>query len=297
MAQQSAWAVDEARTLDFDGRPVDELHVRLVNGTVNVVGTDAPAAAGEAGGAPAARVEITEVHGAPVTVRYQDGRLTVGYDDLPWQGFLKWLDGKGWERSAVVSVSVPASVRLTVGVVGASAMVSGISGRTEVRGVTGGTTLVGLTGPARADTVSGDVEAQGLGGELRFGSVSGGLTVIDGRSPSVRADSMSGTMMLDLAPSDTPADLRLSTVSGEVAVRLPDPADAVVSAGTAGGTVSSAFDELTATGQWAGKKLGGTLGAGRGRVQVTTVSGSVAVLRRPPGPDEAPAATTLRKDA
>lgn len=37
---------------------------------------------------------------------HRDGNLTVAYEDLPWKGFLKWLDRKGWRRSAVVSLAV-----------------------------------------------------------------------------------------------------------------------------------------------------------------------------------------------
>ncbi|MGW8380150.1 hypothetical protein [Streptomyces sp. ODS28] len=270
----SSWEITEPRTLDFEG-PFAELHVRIVNGAVNVVGTEDPGA----------RVEIAEVSGPPLRVRRTGGVLEIDYEDVPWKGFLKWLDRKGWQRRAVVSVSVPAGVRLTVGVVGADAVVSGIAGRTEVRGVWGGTTLVGLTGAVRADTVSGDVETQGLAGGMRFNSVSGGLTMIDTVGSQVRADSVSGSMVLDLAPGGGP-DVVLSTVSGEIAVRLPEPTDARVQVNTASGAVSTAFDGLGSAGQWGAWRLSGKLGTGRGRVKADTVSGSVALLRRPPDPDE-----------
>ncbi|MFE3883999.1 DUF4097 domain-containing protein [Streptomyces lydicus] len=267
--------VTSPRTLEVT-EPVDTLTVRVVNGTVNVVGTtdDGPA-----------RVEIGEVHGPPLTVSHRNGTLSVAYQDLPWKGFLKFLDRKGWNRSAVVSVTVPAGTRVEVGVVGACAVVSGISGRTDIRGVTGDSTLVGLTGGVRADTVSGNVEAQSVAGDLQFHSVSGDLTVIDGAGGAVRADSVSGDMVLDLDPGQA-ADIALATVSGEVAIRLPDPADAKVEANTASGTVSNAFDGLRVSGQWGAKKVTGSLGAGTGRLKVTTVSGGLALLRRPSPADE-----------
>ncbi|SEE32781.1 Putative adhesin [Streptomyces sp. 2112.3] len=267
--------VTSPRTLEVT-EPVDALTVRVVNGTVNVVGTadDGPA-----------RVEIGEVHGPPLTVSYRSGTLSVAYEDLPWKGFLKFLDRKGWNRSAVVSVTVPAGTRVEVGAVGACAVVSGISGRTDVRGVCGDSTLVGLTGGVRADTVSGNVEAQSVTGDLLFHSVSGDLTVIDGAGGAVHADSVSGDMVLDLDPGQG-ADIALTTVSGEVAIRLPDPADAKVEANTASGTVSNAFDGLRVSGQWGAKKVTGSLGAGTGTLKVTTVSGGLALLRRPSPADE-----------
>ena len=270
----SEWSVGEPRKLTFD-TPVKELHVRIVNGTVNVVGTEEGSA----------RLEVSEIEGPPLIVTQQGGTLTVAYDDLPWKGFLKWLDRKGWRRSAVVSLAVPADTRVEVGVVGAAAVVSGIDGRTEVKGVTGDTTLVRLTGPVRADTVSGNVEAQALRGDLRFNSVSGDLTVVEAGS-SVKADSVSGSMIVDLDPTSRPTDISLTNVSGEIAIRLPHPADAQVEANTASGSVSNAFEDLRVGGQWGAKRITGRLGAGNGRLKATTVSGSIALLRRPAAEDE-----------
>ncbi|MER7190086.1 DUF4097 family beta strand repeat-containing protein [Streptomyces flaveolus] len=269
----SEWSVAEPRKLTFD-ESVSELHVRIVNGTVNVVGTDEGSA----------RLEVSEIEGPPLIVTHRDGTLTVAYEDLPWKGFLKWLDRKGWRRSAVVSLAVPTRTRVEVGVVGAAAVVSGIDAGTEVKGVSGDTTLVGLAGPVRADTVAGNLEAQALTGDLRFNSVSGDLTVVEAGS-SVKADSVSGSMIVDLDSADGPTDISLTSVSGEIAIRLPQPADAEVEANTASGTVSSAFEDLRVTGQWGAKRITGRLGAGNGRLKATTVSGSIALLRRPPVED------------
>lgn len=270
----SEWSVAEPKKLTFDD-PVTELHVRLVNGTVNVVGVDEGST----------RLEVTEIEGPPLTVTHKDGTLTVAYEDLPWKGFLKWLDRKGWRRDAVVSLAVPAHTRVEVGVVGAAAVVSGVAGPTVVKGVTGDTTLVGLSGPVRADTVSGNLEAQAVTGDLRFNSVSGDLTVVEGSGSTVRADSVSGSMIVDL-DTDSPTDVVLNNVSGEIAIRLPHPADAEVEANTASGTVSNAFDDLRVSGQWGAHKITGRLGSGTGKLKATTVSGSIALLRRPPTEDE-----------
>ncbi|MEV6837880.1 DUF4097 family beta strand repeat-containing protein [Streptomyces sp. NPDC051133] len=275
----SEWSVTEPRKLSFD-TPVHELHVRVVNGAVNVVGTDDPTP----------RLEVSDIEGPPLVVTHESGTLTVAYEDLPWKGFLKWLDRKGWRRSAVVSLAVPAGTRVEVGVVGAAAVVSGIRGPAVVKGVTGDTTLVGISGPVRADTVSGNVEAQAVTGDLRFNSVSGDLTVVDGSGPSVRADSVSGSMIVDLDP-DGPTEVGLTSVSGEIAIRLPHPADAEVEANTASGTISNAFDGLRVHGHWGAHKITGRLGAGTGRLRATTVSGSIALLRRPPREDEEDPAT------
>ncbi|WP_255952204.1 DUF4097 family beta strand repeat-containing protein [Streptomyces odontomachi] len=275
------WSVAEPQKLVFDA-PVTDLHVRIVHGMVNVVGTDESAP----------RLHVSDIKGPPLIVTQQGGTLTVTYEGLPWNGFLKWLDPKSWQRSAVVSLAVPTDTLVEVGVVGAGAVVSGIEGRTEVKGVSGDTTLVGLSGPVRAETVSGSVEAQSMTGDLRFNSVSGDLTIVDGAGTSVRADSVSGSMIVDLtsdntSPEGRPTDVSVASVSGEIAIRLPHPADTQVEANTTSGTVSNAFEDLRVAGQWGTKRITGRLGAGQGRLKATTVSGSIALLRRPPA-DEPP---------
>jgi hypothetical protein len=249
----SEWSVKEPGKLSF-AEPVTDLHVRIVNGTVNVVGTDEGSA----------RLEVSEIEGPPLVVTQENGVLTVAYEDLPWKGFLKWLDRKSWRRSAVVSLTVPAGARVEVGVVGAAAV---------------------LSGPVRADTVSGSLEAQAVTGDLRFNSVSGDLTVVEGSGPSVRAESVSGSMIVDLDP-EGPTDVQLTNVSGEIAIRLPHPADADVEANTASGKISNAFDDLRVHGQWGAHRVTGRLGAGTGKLRATTVSGSIALLRRPQQEDE-----------
>ncbi|WEH39710.1 DUF4097 family beta strand repeat-containing protein [Streptomyces sp. AM 2-1-1] len=271
----STWTVAEPLKLDFTDE-VTALQVRIVSGTVNVVGSEEPGA----------RLEVSALEGPPLIVTHRDGVLTVTYEDLPWKSFLKWLDRNGRSRSAAVTLTVPAPASVEVGVVGAGAFVSGIRGRTEVRGVTGDTTLVGLSGEVRGETVSGGLEAQSVTGDLRFASVSGDLTVVEGAGTSVRAESVSGDMVLDLDAAGAPTDIRLTTVSGAIAIRLPHPSDAKVEANTASGAVSNAFEDLRVGGQWGAKKITGTLGAGTGRLRATTVSGSIALLRRPPSEDE-----------
>ncbi|MFE4259358.1 DUF4097 domain-containing protein [Streptomyces sp. NPDC056883] len=298
----TVWSVAAPQKIDFE-EPVTELRVRMAGGTVNVVADDTE-------GGPA-RLEVSEVDGPPLHVVQEGGTLTVSYEDLPWngsQGLKQWFESKpwkawsasdsgrkAWERSATVTLTVPAATRVQLATVSATAFVSGIDGGTDIHGVSGDTTLVGLSGRVKAHTVSGGVEAQAVTGELGFHSVSGGLTVVDGAVGSVRADSVSGDMLIDLALEDRaaprPVDISLNSVSGQVAIRLPHPADARVEANTATGGVSNAFEDLRVSGQMGAKRITGTLGAGTGTLRATTVSGSIALLRRPPAdPAAAPAA-------
>lgn len=305
MAEQMTWSVAAPQKLVFE-QPVTDLRVRVVGGTVNVVAA--------ADGGPA-RLEVAAVDGPPLHVVQEGSTLTLSYEDLPWngsQGFKKWFEGKpwkawsgaseggrkAWERSVTVTLTVPAATSVQLATVSATAFVSGIAGVTDVNGVSGDATLVGLSGRVKAHTVSGSVEAQSLTGELGFRSVSGGLTVVDGSGGGVRADSVSGDMLIDLAPephAPRPVDIFLNSVSGEVAIRLAHPADAKVEANTATGGVSNAFEDLRVSGQLGAKRITGTLGTGTGTLRATTVSGSIALLRRPQADADAPAPLQLDK--
>ncbi|MBZ4322732.1 DUF4097 family beta strand repeat-containing protein [Streptomyces huiliensis] len=284
MPTPSEWSLTAPENLTFE-EPVTSLEVRLANGAVNIVGTDTGPA----------RLELSAHSGAPLLVTHKSGALTVGYEDLAWKSILSRLARGIRHRSVTVTLAVPTGTRVRVGVVGAHAVVSGVSGATDVRSVTGNATLVGLTGTVRAETVSGDVEAQSLSGTLRHNSVSGDLTLVDCRSEAVKSETVTGGIVIDLAepesgaPGAGPApSLDLTTVSGDVALRLPGSTDAAVEAGTATGAVSNAFGELRPSGEWAGRRLTGRLGRATGLVRVTSVSGAIAVLRRPPAADAFP---------
>ncbi|WP_070194714.1 DUF4097 family beta strand repeat-containing protein [Streptomyces oceani] len=264
-----SWEIPQPRTLEVED-PVGELDVRLVNGAVNVVGTDQPTV----------RIEVSELSGPPLRLSRTGTKLVVAYDDLPGRGFLRWLGRRFRHHTAVVSVSVPRATKLRVGVVGASVMISGTHGSVHTRSVCGSSTLVGLAGHTWADTVSGSVETQGLRGELSASLVSGDLTVVEGGASAVTAESVSGSMVLDLEPrAETGVDL--STVSGEVALRVPRSADARVRVRTTSGSLSSAFDEVSVRRKPGVGEATGVLGSGGGSLRATSVSGAIALLCRP----------------
>jgi hypothetical protein len=287
------WTVSAPEKLTFDDQ-VTRLRVRTVAGAVNVVAAEGPP-----------RLEVTELEGPPLQITLTGGELVVTYEDLTWKDFswtsLSQIIGK-WrktaKRRAVVSLAVPAGTRIELGSASSDTVISGISAPVTVHSAIGSTTLVRLTGPVDANSVSGSIRAQSLSGDLKFNTVSGELTVFEGTSRSIRANSVSGAITLDLA-HDNATDVSLANVSGEVAVRIPAPTDTRVQANTTSGDVSSAFDELHVGGTWGAKQLTGTLGRGTGKLKITTVSGSVALLRRPAPEDEAPAdaAATAAIDA
>jgi hypothetical protein len=258
------WTVDSPTTLDFDG--VAALRVRVVSGSVAVLSTD-----------DQPRLDVADLAGQPLLVRHEAGILTITYPDLTWDGMLGWL--RPQPHSAAITVMVPRECPAQLGVVSASAVVSGISGATSVKSVSGKITLDGVTGAVDATTLSGDVEAQGLGGRVGFNSVSGDLTVADGTVDKLEAKTVSGRVTADVDLNDGGA-LRVTTVSGAVAIRLPAETSTRVELRSTTGRVQCEFGGLTASRSRGASSLSGTLGSGAGQLHISTMSGQVTLLER-----------------
>ncbi len=258
------WTIEAPTNLDFEN--VTGLRVRLIAGSVAVLAT---------GGKPS--LDVASVTGDPLDVTYEDGVLTVTHENLTWEGLLKWL--RPQRPSATVTVTVPRQCQTQVGVVSATAVMSGISARASVKSVSGGITLDGVTGDVDANTVSGALEAQGINGKLNFNSVSGDLTLADGWVERLDANAVSGDVTADI-DLDPLGGMRVTTVSGEVTLRLPAEADARVQLHSMSGDVRSEFAELRHVSAPASRSVSGSLGAGSGHVSVNTMSGRVMLLRR-----------------
>ena len=264
MGGMSQWTIDAPTCLEFDD--VTGLRIRLVGGSVAVLATD---------GRPS--LNVSSIEGEPLNVTYQGGVLTIAHENLSWEGLLKWL--RPQRQSATVTVTVPRKCPTQVGVVSATAVMSGIASRASVKSVSGGITLDGVAGDVDANTVSGAVEAQGINGRLNFRTVSGDLTLADGWLERLDASVVSGDVTADV-DLDPLGGMQVTTVSGEVTLRLPAEADARVNLHSLSGDVRSEFTELRRSSAPASRSVSGSLGAGSGQVSVTTMSGRVMLLRR-----------------
>jgi len=263
-SEMAQWTIEAPTSLDFDD--VTALRIRLMAGSVAVLATN---------GNPS--LDVSRVEGDPLHVTYEDGVLTVAHENLNWEGLLKWL--RPQRHSASVTVSVPRHCQAQVGVVSATAVMSGISARTSVKSVNGGITLDGISGDVEANTVSGPVEAQAINGTLNFNTVSGDLTLAEGWLERLDVNGVSGDVTADL-DLDPLGGMHVNTVSGEVVLRLPAEADARVNLHSVSGDVRSEFAELSRSFAPASRSVSGSLGAGSGQVSVTTMSGRVMLLRR-----------------
>jgi hypothetical protein len=257
------WIVDAPMKLDFDG--VSALNVRLASGTVAVLASDDQPS-----------LVVSELLGRPLQVGLSDGVLSVSYESLAWEGMLGFL--KPRRDNAAVTLTVPAQCPARLGLLSASAVVSGLRSGAQVKSMSGDITLDAVSGDIDAETMSGEIAARDIDGTVRFKSMSGGLTLAAGWLSSLTANTMSGQVTADIALCER-GSARIGTMSGDVTLRLPANSDARVRLKSASGAVCSEFDSLRTVEAPASHTVSGNVGAGTGHVSVNTMSGTVTLLR------------------
>ncbi len=270
------WEVDGPRIIDVGGEdePVTELKIGVVSGRVDVVTHD---------DSPTARVEVADVEGPPLRVRWSGGTLTISHgrdSDRSLLDLLRRTVAADHHTSVRVSISVPVGTRTSVATVSAEALVSGVRARTSANTVSGTLTLNDLAGDLDLNTVSGAVECDGVSGPLRVNAVSGSVTVRRGDLPSVKVNTVSGDIALDLVRARS--SVTSHSVSGDVTVRAP-LTGFDVRASSASGQVVVDGRTLSRPGRH-GSGEGGRTREGDGALEVraNAVSGNIVVLRAEP---------------
>ncbi|HVE92876.1 MAG TPA: DUF4097 family beta strand repeat-containing protein [Actinomycetota bacterium] len=262
----SEWAVRDVLDIPLQG--LKQVAVRVVGGEVAV----ATGAGGDA------RLTVRLEEGPPVEVRFSDGVLSVTHPDPPEGMLLRLLRSSSATRRVSVQLVVPACVQAEIQSVSAPVVVSGLQGPLTVRTVSGDIVLDGIGSPVDVMSVSGGLAARDLTSPLKVQTVSGSVAVAGGQAPSVRAQTVSGDVALDIAHPQ--GEYSVQTVSGEVALRTPaEPSLALEASSVSGGLVSDFGLD------WEGRRPGNRrlrsrLGDGGAKARVRTVSGTLRVARR-----------------
>jgi len=277
---QQKWLVDGPKTIEIDG--IRKLKVGLVAGHVDVIAHDEPVV----------RVEVHTVSGKDLRITAEGDTLDIDHAQLSWEN---WLDVfrnfRPGAARADISVLVPRDVALKLGVVSATALVSGLQEDADLSTVSGDLATDGIAGDVRLNSVSGELTARNHYGKVVAHTVSGDVTA-SGTVLSFSSDGVSGNVFLDLA--DIPDQVKVNTVSGTVTVRLEPTTPTSYAIATVGGRLQ--LDDSSVSGIRG--KYTGKYGQLDGRwtdLRVNTVSGDVSVLHAAPTATpaaEAPAAET-----
>ena len=151
------WIIHPGETRVIDIETVRKLKVGLVGGQIDVIGHDEPGA----------RIEVHGVTIKDLRIEVTGDVVEIDHPQLRWDNFLEVFRnfGAGGPK-AEISVAVPREVALNLGVVSASALVSGIRNDARLNTVSGDIIVDGLTGDLTVNAVSGDVQIRELVGAL-----------------------------------------------------------------------------------------------------------------------------------
>lgn len=248
------WHGDEVRT---DVARVTEVHIRTIGGEVAVTAT---------AGSP--HVDAVVTAGPPLTVTSDGGVLTIDHD------LVRGVRGMVTKAEASVIVAVPVATPVTIRTVAAEVTLAGVGAGASVNTVSAPVVVSDVSGALSLRTVSGDVDARAVDGDVHVNTVSGHVT-LEGTTAELSGRSVSGDLTFDL---HNLVNGSLTTVSGDVVVRLPANASGSVDLTTATGTLDCAFAVDGSSGR---RRLSGVIGSDSdvpGRLTVRTMSGDVAVL-------------------
>lgn len=265
------WIIHPGETRVIDIETVRALKVSLVGGQIDVIAHDEPGA----------RIEVHGVTGKDLRIEVIGDAVEIDHPQLRWDNFLEVFRNFGGSGpKAEISVAVPRSVALTLGVVSASALVSGIQNDARLNTVSGDIIVDGLNGSLTVNAVSGDVQVRELVGSLSANSVSGDVAAT-GSLRKATIDTVSGAMLVD-STGDT-YNVSLNTVSGTASIRLDEGYPANFAIRSVSGRVQ--VDGVKRSGVSAGPTTNfagssGELAGAFADVRANSVSGNVTVLRR-----------------
>jgi hypothetical protein len=271
------WLIQPGETRVIDLDDIRKLKMGLVGGQVDVIAHDEPGV----------RIEVHSVTGKELRIEADGGAVEVDHAQLRWDNFLDVFRnfGSGGPQ-AEISVAVPREIALNLGIVSASALVSGLAAGAKLNTVSGDIIVDGLTGDLTVNTVSGDVQVRSLTGTLGANSVSGDVTAT-GTIRSASVDTVSGAALIDTTgPAQS---IGFNTVGGAVTIRLDQSVATKYALRTVSGKLR--VDGVDRSSGPVGSNYAGSVGELSGSfadVRANTVSGDVTVLRRTPV-DEIPA--------
>jgi len=275
------WIIHPGETRVIDIETVRSLKVGLVGGQIDVIAHDEPGA----------RIEVHGVTVKDLRIEVIGDVVEIDHPQLRWDNFLEVFRNFGaGGPQAEISVAVPRTVALNLGVVSASALVAGLDADVRLNTVSGDIIVDGLTGDLIVNAVSGDVQVRELVGALSANSVSGDVAAT-GSLRKATIDTVSGSMLID-STGDVHT-VNLNTVSGSSTVRLDEGFAANYVVRSVSGRVQ--VDGLLRSGNGAGPTTNfvgsvGELSGSFADVRANSVSGDVTVLRRAaPGPNTSPA--------
>lgn len=267
MTEKWLIAPGEERVIDI--AQATRLKIGLVGGQVDVIAHDEPGI----------RIEVSGVTVKDLRIESDGTQIEIDHPQLGWDNFLEVFRnfGSGGPR-AEVSVAVPRSIALNLGVVSAGALVSGLANDARLNTVSGDIIVDTHSGDLTLNSVSGDVQVRGLTGSANANSVSGDVA-LTGSVRKATVDTVSGSIWVDAAGAVN--SINLNTVSGNSTIRLEEtlPANYVLRSMSGAMLVDGVDRGNSGPTNFTGST--GELAGSFVDIRSNSVSGDTTVLRRP----------------
>jgi len=127
-----------------------------------------------------------------------------------------------------------------------------------------------------AHTVNGEIDAESLQGDVDARTVNGSVKVAT--TGAATANTVNGSLNVTMGRGDFPEGGSFKTVNGSITLRVAGAIDADLSAETLNGDITSDFP-ITIRGAASQRRIRGTLGNGGHSLNLSTVNGSIKLLR------------------
>jgi putative adhesin len=238
-------------------------------------------------------VRVTAEHSSHVGIEIENSGPTLDLQAVHWRGIPTTVD---------YQITVPRWMGLELSGVNTDISVENSEAEVNAQTVQGDVTVTGGTKSVSASSVEGDVRITRASGKIECSSVNAGVSVAESNG-QILVSSINGEIVLRAIDSDDveastinggvtyigslkdAGSYRFSTHNGEIAVTVPERANATVSVATYNGEFSSSFPvQLKETRR--GKRFNFTIGNGSARVELESFQGEIR-LRRPGDPERA----------
>jgi DUF4097 and DUF4098 domain-containing protein YvlB len=147
----------------------------------------------------------------------------------------------------------------------------------KLTSVQGRISATGSRGRIELNTVSDDIEAADLQGDIVAETVSGSITIAKSDAKSVEVQTVSGELVYDGKIVDG-GHYSLLTHSGEIAISVPEGANATIATAIGSGEVRASFP-LPASERPSHRRQTFRLGTGSATVELESFSGTISLLR------------------
>jgi DUF4097 and DUF4098 domain-containing protein YvlB len=225
------------------------ISIKNVSGDVNITGYDGDAVVVNGYKEGRDREEVT------VEDRSTANRVDIG---------VRYAPNCNCDASVRFEVRVPRSVNYNINKIATA------SGDITVEGVRGDIGVATASGDVTVKEVTGRINASTASGEMRVRDVTG----------AVSAQSASGNVEVEIAQLEGTEDMKFTSASGDVHVRLPANLDADVSLSSATGSVKTDFPiEVKEERYGPGSQAHARLGSGSRSIHISTASGDVSLMR------------------